>query len=167
MLAGLWFGASAFAVLLILAPWEDDRFRGKGTLWLVPGVLLRFLEELIWGEHNLLFVPVAIVLVFGALIGGRILDRENAYPNILALTLGGVIGMLTVAVLFVAIVAGATVRDYRPGIRTFIFFLIYLGAIWGYYHLILAAFVGALSGWLLYRCRVLVSLTTRLFARGE
>ena len=166
MLAGLWFGASAFAVLLILAPWEDDRFRGKALFsWCL--VFLRFSEELIRGEHNLLFVPVAIVLVFGALIGGRILDRENAYPNILALTLGGVIGMLTVAVLFVAIVAGATVRDYRPGIRTFIFFLIYLGAIWGYYHLILAAFVGALSGWLLYRCRVLVSLTTRLFARGE
>jgi tryptophan-rich sensory protein len=165
ILAGLWFAATGFLSLLIVYPLEDGRFKGKGTLWILPGALSDFWDELVLGQHDSLYAFLPFFLLFGAIVGGWILNRRARYPNSVAAILGSIVGSLTMLLLIFGSALLAAIQDQsHDRVRAFLFLLFYLWAIWGFYNFLLAALLGAGSGLLLYRVRVLAHRVGRRFA---
>jgi hypothetical protein len=166
ILAGLWFATTGFLSLLIVYPLEYGRFKGKGTLWILPGALSDFCAEVWLGKHDSLYAFLPFFLFFGAIVGGRILNRETRYPHFVAATLGSLVGSVPILLIVFGLALVTAIRDQSHNkVNGFLFFILYLWAIWGFYNFLLAALFGAGSGLLLYRVRVLANWVGRRSTR--
>jgi hypothetical protein len=167
LVTGVWFAASSFVWLCIFSPWSQNQFKGRGIdmPWIVPRVIWQSANQ-IFRDVSLAYLPLVLASgVFGALLVARTLYRRPLSASLVALTFGGLAALPTFATL---VVVGAFIGEMQrpnPEIRGIVF-LVILGGLWGLWCLPTLMLTYAISGWLLYRAKLIVERLQSKFAES-
>jgi hypothetical protein len=133
-----------------------------GCWFAVTGFIPAFVSFLVtsWVHHpigSLVFVksaiiPIPIFALCGAVIGAPILYESRGRPEYAALR-GAAVAALSMTLYVLAVAIIETLRSMKPDLGGLIFITLSITVFWAAVRFVPILIIGALAGWLLYRCR--------------